>query len=505
MNDNKRIILNTGVLYVKLILTTIIGLISSRIILNALGASDYGLYSVVGGIVTFLNVIGTTMVSVSYRYLAVELGKGCQGDANKVYNTVYMIHLVLAACLILVGETLGLYYVNNILNVVDGKVADAQFVLHVSLLTTAISVMSVPSNGLIIAREKFLFTSLTEIGVAVMKLGLVISLGYYCGNRLRAFTIIMAAVTLVTRVAYVIYCRRRDAAIIKWHFNKSWNDYKEIFAFAWWSLFGAIAVIGKEQGAAMIINFFFGTALNAAFGLASQVNRYVITFTNSLNQAAVPQIMKNYGGGNQERSLNIVYVITRISTLILLIIVIPLLFCMNDILIIWLKEVPEYTTLFASWMLINGFVMVLGSGFDPCIQATGNIRNNELGYGLINLALLPIVYVLYKMGYPPYANVVVLPFLSLITRLFQIYIMKRQTRFEFTVYFKKSIVPSVSTLIVAIIPLFALRLLWGHTIMHTIGFVTIGVFWTSVSIWLVGIKKNERQMLLSFVKTKLFK
>lgn len=505
MNDNKRIILNTGVLYVKLILTTIIGLVSSRIILNALGANDYGLYSVVGGIVTFLNVIGTTMVSVSYRYLAVELGKGNQGNANKVYNTVYMIHLVLAVCLVFIGETLGLYYVNNILNVVDSKVADAQFVLHVSLLTTAISVMSVPANGLIIAREKFLFTSLTEIGVAIMKLGLVIALGYYLGNRLRAFALIMGVVTLVTRIAYVIYCRRKDATIIKWHFNKCWKDYKEIFSFAWWSLFGAIAVIGKEQGAAMIINFFFGTALNAAFGLASQVNRYVITFTNSLNQAAVPQIMKNYGGGNQERSLNIVYVITRISTLILLVMVVPLLFCMDDILKIWLKEVPEYTTIFASWMLINGFVMVLGSGFDPCIQSTGNIRKNEIGYGLINLALLPIIYVLYKMGCPSYANVIVLPFLSLITRIFQIYILKRQTEFKFATYFKKSIIPSFSTLIVAVIPLFALRLIWGHTIIHTIEFIIIGVCWTAFSIWLVGIKKNEKQILLSFLRTKLNK
>ena len=505
MNDNKRMILNTGILYVKLILTTIIGLVSSRIILNALGVSDYGLYSVVGGIVTFLNVIGTTMVSVSYRYLAVELGKGEQGNANKVYNTVYAIHLALAACLILIGETLGLYYVNNILNVTDAKVADAQFVLHVSLLTTAVSVMSVPANGLIIAREKFLFTSLTEIGVAVMKLGLVVGLGYFMGNRLRAFALIMAAITLVTRVAYLVYCRRTDSSIIKWHLNKCWNDYKEVFSFACWSLFGAIAVIGKEQGAAMIINFFFGTALNAAFGLASQVNRYVITFTNSLNQAAVPQIMKSYGGGHQERSLNIVYAITRISTLILLIMVIPLLFCMDDILRIWLKEVPEYTTIFASWMLVNGFVVVLGSGFDPCIQSTGNIKNNEIGYGLINLALLPLIFILYKLGCPPYINVVVLPFLSLATRLFQICIMKKQTEFQFSVYFKKSIVPSFSTLFVAAIPLFGLRLIWGHYIMQTIGFVAIGVIWTAISIWLVGIKRNEKQILLSMVKTKLNK
>lgn len=503
MNDNKKIVLNTGILYVKLILTTIIGLVSSRIVLNALGAGDYGLYSVVGGIVTFLNVIGTTMVSVSYRYLAVELGKGDNGNANRVYNTIYVIHMVIAFFLIIIGESLGLYYVDNILNVAEDKVSDAQFVLHVSLLTTAVSVMSVPANGLIIAREKFIFTSLTEIGVAIMKLGLVIGLGCFMGNRLRAFALIMAVITLVTRVAYMLYCRRHDALVIKWHFNRCWRDYKDIFSFAWWSLFGAVAILGKEQGAAMIINYFFGTTLNASFGLASQINRYVITFTNSLNHAAVPQIMKNYGGGNQERSLNIVYTITRVSALILLIIVIPLLFCMDDILKIWLGKVPEYTAIFASWMLINGFVMVLGSGFDPCIQSTGNIRNNEIGYGLINLALLPIIYVLYKLGFPPYVNVVVAPILSLATRSFQILILKKQTDFQFTKYFNNSIIPSFVTLIVAIIPLYCIRIVIGHSLLHTLFFVMIALVWTSLAVWMVGIKKKERSMLLSFIKTKL--
>lgn len=505
MGENGRLLLNTGVLYIKLILTTIVGLVCSRIILNALGASDYGLYTVVGGIVTFLNVIGTTMVSVSYRFLAIELGKGETGNPNKIYNTVYIIHLVLAAFLIIIGETLGLYYVNNLLIVAENKLSDAQFVLHVSLLTTAISVMSVPANGLIISREKFLFISLTEVGVTLMKLVLVIALSHFVGNRLRAFALIMALVSIVTRVAYVIYCRKNDLQIIKWHFNKCWKDYKEVFSFAWWSLFGAVAMIGKEQGAAMIINFYFGTTLNAAFGLASQVNRYVLTFTNSLHHAAVPQIMKNYGGGNAERSLNIVYMITRLSTLVLLIIVIPLLFCMEDILKIWLTDVPEYTNIFASWMLVNGFVMTLGSGFDPCIQSTGDIKNNELGYGFINLSLLPIIFILYRLGFPPYVNVIVASFLSLMTRLFQIYIMKRQTEFKFSIYFRKSLLPIIATVMLTSIPLYLLRILIGHSLKETMLFLTIGAIWTLFSIWLVGIKKNEKHTILAFLKAKFNK
>lgn len=503
MNDNKRILLNTGVLYVKLILTTIIGLVSSRLILSALGVDDYGLYSVVGGIVTFMNVIGTTMVSVSYRYIAVELGKGESGNPNKIYNTVYVIHLVIALCLILVGETIGLFYIDNYLNVDSSKIPDAEFVLHASLITTAFSVMSVPSNGLIIAREKFIFTSLTEISVAIMKLILVIWLGSYLGNRLRAFALIMAAITIATRLAYMLYCRKKDADIIKWNFNKNKKDYKDVFCFAWWSLFGAMAVMGKEQGAALIINFFFGTALNAAFGLASQVNRYILTFSRSLNQAAVPQIMKSYGGGNQDRSLNIVYAITRITALIMMIFIIPLVFCMEDVLKLWLKEVPNYTSIYATWMLINGFVMALGSGFDPCIQSTGNIRNNEIGYGLINLLLLPIIWVLYKLGYPPFINVIVMVFLSFCTRLFQIFILKKQTEFVIRKYLKVSIFPTLLTVVIAVVPLLILRIFWGHEVWQTLVFITICVLWTLLSIWIAGVNKKEKSMLLSFVNNKI--
>lgn len=505
MNDNKKILYNTGILYLKLILSTIIGLYCSRLVLKALGVDDYGLYSVVGGIVTFMNVIGTTMVSVSYRYIAVELGKGESGNPNKIYNTVYVIHLVIALCLIIIGETVGLFYVDNYLNVDSCKIPDAEFVLHASLITTAVSVMSVPSNGLIIAREKFIFTSLTEIGVALMKLILVIWLGYFLGNRLRAFALIMAAITITMRLAYMFYCRKKDADIIKWNFNKNIKDYKDIFSFAWWSLFGAMAVMGKEQGAALIINFFFGTALNAAFGFASQVNRYILTFSRSLNQAAVPQIMKSYGGGNQDRSLNLVYAITRITALIMMVFIIPLVFCMEDVLRLWLKEVPEYTSIFATWMLINGFVLALGSGFDPCIQSTGKIRNNEIGYGFINLLLLPIIWVLYKLGYPPYINVIVMVFLSFCTRIFQIFILKRLTDFEIKKYLTVSVLPTLWTVVIAVVPLVFLRVIWGHRVWQTLVFIILSMFWTIFSIWIVGVNKKEKMMVLSFVKKKINK
>lgn len=502
MNDNKRIVLNTGIIYIKLIFSAFIGLFASRVVLQALGADDYGLYSVVGGIVTFLNVIGTTMVSVSNRYIAIELGKGDDGNPNRIFNTVLVIHILLAFVLLLIGESLGLFYVNNYLNVLPEKIPDAQFVLHVSLFTTALSIITVPFTGLIFAREKFVFTSIVEVTTLIMKLALVLMLSYSDGNRLRLFALIMALVSVVTQISYQTYCHRRDKEIIKWRINRNKKDYKGIFGFAWWSLFGAISYIGKEQGAAMIINFFFGTILNAAFGLASQINRYAMMFTKGLSQAAIPQIMKSYGAGNSSRSLNLVYTISRISTLIMLIMVIPLCLCMEDILVLWLKNPPEYTTIFAVFMLINAMVSMVGAGFDACIQSTGNVKKNEIYSSLIYLSLLPAIFIMYKMGMPPYMNVVVLPFLSLGIRIMQIVLLSKMTDFDFITFCKKSLIPSSLTTVFAITPLFILRQFLDHSITSTLILISVSLLWSVVCIALLGIRQDERKRIIGFIHNR---
>ncbi len=505
MNDNKRILYNTGVIYIKLILGAFLGLFTSRIVLQALGANDYGLYSVVGGIVSFLNIIGATMVSVTNRYIAVEIGKGEAGNPNRIFNTVLAIHIFLAICLLLIGGIIGTYYVNNYLNVQPGKISDALFVLYISLLTTAVSIVSVPYNGLIIAREKFAFATIIELTSILIKFGLVFLLLYSDGNRLRQFAIIMALVTVFCRIAYQAYCHINEREIIKWNFNKRKEEYKSVFSFTGWSLFGAVAYIGKEQGAAIIINYFFGTMLNAAFGLASQINRHAMMFTKGLSQAAVPQIMKSYGSGNTNRSLNLVYAISRISTMIMLIFAVPLTFCMDSILVLWLGNVPEYTTIFSIFMLINTVVAMLGAGFDACIQSTGNIKKNEIYISIIYLSLLPIIFILYKVGLPPYMNVIVLPLLTMAIKIMQLFLMRDLASFSIPTYFKKTFMPSLKVIVLSTIPLVFLRIVFNHSLWQTLIFFIICGVWTvlCVSIW--GVKKDEREKLISFALNKIRK
>lgn len=503
MEGNKRIVVNTAILYIKIILSTVIGFVTSRLVIDALGASDFGLYNVVGGIVVMLNTLGVCMIATSYRYMAIEIGKGENGDANKVYNTVFCIHLLLALLLLIVGETLGVFYVNNYLNVDPLKIPDALFVLHVSLLTTAFAVVTIPTNGLIIAREKFLFISLVEIVSILLKLVFIIFLLYIDNNKLRYYAVFLAFCQLFIPVCYQLYCRMKDYAVVKWNFNRNLADYKDVLSFAWWILLGAVASLGRIQGVSIIMNLFFGTIVNAAFGLATQVNSSISHFTGSIQQAAVPQIMKRQGGGEADSSVSLIYHVSRFSFMLMLVIAVPVIFSIDSLLAIWLKEPPEYTNIFISLLIVNAIISNLGAGFDASIQATGKIRTNQIGFTIINLSIIPIMYVMYKMGFPVYTNIIVMIGLTLCTLAFQIFLMSRLTVFDFHRYARVTLRPALLTLFACCLLVLPIRFLFVcDTLVNTFFFCCLAGLLTVVCIYFIGLTSHERQIINSFVQAK---
>ena len=505
MNDKKRIALNTLVLYVKLIISIIIGFIASRYVLKALGASDYGLYNVVGGVVAMMNLLATSMISTSYRYIAVEIGKGENGNVNRVYNTVFIIHVALAFLLLLIGETIGIYYINNYLNVVAEKIPDAKFVLHLSLISTAFIVISVPADGLMIAKEKFIYSSVLNVFTSLLTLALCIYLCSYGGNRLRLYAMILAIIYLIPPFGYQIYCRITCSDLVKFNLNKNIPDYFGVLSFTFWIFIGAVACVGRIQGASIIMNLFFGTIVNAAFGFASQVSQATGMFTSTLRQAAIPQIMKNQSHGNEENSLQLVYIVSRFSFLLMLLPAVPLLFKVNYILKLWLNNPPEFTGVFIIYLLINGLISNLGAGFDASIQATGEIRKNQIGYTTIHLALLPAMYTAYKLGAPVYANMLIMIICTTVTLLFQIHIMSEQTNFNFRKYIKQTILPCLTSFAILIIPLFFIKDLFKDNLLNFVAFCIVAEFYVLVIILGIGLKKNERQMLSEYFKGKFFK
>lgn len=503
-SSNKTIAINTLILYAKLIITIIISFVTSRLVLQVLGASDYGLYNVVGGIVALLNTLGTSMVATSYRYMTVEIGKGKDGNPNKIYNTIFTIHIGLALLLIILGESVGVFYITHYLNVSVDRVPDALFILHLSLLTTAFVVISVPMNGLIIAREKFLFIAVVESFDVLLKLSFIILLQYIDGNKIRIYAIIMAIVQLGTPIAYQIYCRLHDKDIVRWNLNKNKDDYKEVVSFTSWILIGATAVMGQVQGASIIINYFFGTVLNASFGLATQVRSALIQFSNTLRQAFIPQIMKNQQD-NEERSLQLVYMISRYSYLCMSIISVPIILNIDYLLNLWLGEPPIFTNTFIVFLLIAGMISNIAAGFDASIQATGKIKKNQIGFSIINLSLLPIIFFLYKIGVPPYWNTIVMVLLAIITIVFQCGIMSELTNFKISDYFHRTLLPCLFSTLAAILPLYCIKFFLSNSQFSSFPFLIASAIWTLTATYFCGVNQKEKDLIKSFISTKMAK
>lgn len=254
MNENKKIAVNSIVIFSRLCITSIIGIFASRLVLDALGASDYGLYNVVGGIVTLLNVMNTAMLSTTYRYIAFETGKGDNGRPNAVFNTSLLIHLVFAGVILILGLTVGLWYINNYLNVPDGSMGDARFVFFISLFTTSFSTLFVPYQGLLVAYERFAATALIDIITGIIRFVAIAVLLYKVDNSLRVYSVIQVSYTVIAGLSYAFLCYKRYFSVVKFKLYREKALIKEMMSFALWTLFGAVASIGKTQGCVILIN-----------------------------------------------------------------------------------------------------------------------------------------------------------------------------------------------------------------------------------------------------------
>lgn len=498
MNENKIIAKNSIILYFRLLITTVIGLYASRIILLELGIENFGLYSIVGGIVAMMNLMNTSMIATSNRYIAVEIGIKQKDNLNKVFNTLLVIHLFFSILLLIIVEFAGVWYVKNYLNVDVTKISDALFVLHISAISAVIGTVIIPFQGLITAHEKFNVRAAIEIISSILNLGVVLLLVFQTGNKLRTYAMYILIVQLIIAMMYYIYCKYKYSKLIKWKINKNKDDYISISKFFSWQLIYVVGSVGSIQGGAIIINLFFGTLLNAAFGVASKVNEFVFSFVRNMNQAAIPQIMKNYSGGNQERSLNLIYKLSKLTFFIMLIPATPIILSIDSILLFWLKEVPKYTSIFIILRIIHGLICCLESGFDATIDATGKIRKTKMIFSILFLSTLPVVYLLFKLGFPPFTITMIYIGAELLFLWTQTKILSTLTDFKMSKYLVETILP-VFLVTIFLIPQYFLHNLFGVGLINIISISLISVFLTLITIFYIGLNNEERLIILSYM------
>lgn len=501
MNDNKRIAVNSIIIYIRLCVVSLISIVLSRVVLDALGASDYGLYNVVGGIVLLLNVVNSSMTSTTYRYLAFEIGKKEKGNPNQIFNTSVILHLGFALVIVLIGEPVGEWYILHYLNVAPESISDAQFVFRLSILAAAVNTIFVPNQGLLVAFEKFTATALIDIVSNVLKLILIFVFIYADGERIRIYGIIMLFYTLFNCLSYYFYCRKKHRDVIQINFNRDKALYKEMLSFSNWTMYGALANVAKTQGCAIIINYFFGTLINAAYAIAHQVESFIMMFARSLGSAAVPQTTKSFSAGDTQRSINLTSRISKYTFILMALISFPVLQETEFLLGIWLKEVPVGAVEFCQLIILGNLLGCLGEGIPNLINACGKIKAYQLVVHTILIMGLPISFVLYRMGYNPYTISIVFCVINLLNSFVKLGMLRRVVNFDVLSFMKISHI----RIIMMSIPLVLFYLIYPSTtsISGHIGKLFISVIFYTIVVWLLGLDATERNKALKYVQSKL--
>ncbi len=498
MNDNQRIAFNSVIIFVRLCVVTLVSIIASRLVLSALGVSDYGLYNVVGGIVTILNVINTAMISTTYRYLSFEIGKQQVGNPNKIFNTSFLIHSCFAILILIIGFTLGFWYIDNYLNVATGKLSDARFVFAISIITTSISTLFVPFQGLQVAYEKFSVNAIIDIISQLIRItGIVLFLGGE-DNNLRLYSIIMMIANVSSALLYYTYCARNYWEVIKPKLYKEYALIKEMVSFASWTLIGAAANVGKVQGSAIIINWFFGTMINAAYAVAHQVEGFVLMFSRTLNNAAIPQITKSFSSGDRSRSTKLTAYISKYTFLLMTVVAFPVLLEMDFLLHLWLETVPEGATTFCKIMLLSGLLGCLGEGIPAMINATGSIKAYQLVINTTILLGLPISVVSYLLGANCFSIVIVYCIVNGLSGFLKLYMLHRVVDFDIKMFFNTS----YNKILYVSFPLVIFYIIYDSTSYslfgHIAGFVVSEIF-LLLSIIILGLDKREKNIMKKYV------
>lgn len=501
MSQNTTIAKNSLILYFRLIVTSILGLVATRYVLLNLGASDFGLYSVVGSVVVMMNFFNTVMITTTYRFTAFEMGRNEGQHVNKVFNISLTIHFAMVILIVVLAETLGVWYINNKLTVEAGKLEDAIFVFRFSVLAAVFNIVSIPYQGFVTAIEKFSVRASIEIFRSILNLGLVISLGFLAGNKLKVYAIMMASLTLVSSTLFISYCKYYYTKFVSWNWQKDKAKYKEMVSFSGWIMIGAAAHVGKDTGAQLIINAFFGTILNAAFGIANRLNSFVKMFAQNLGQAAIPQITKSHSGGDQKRTLQIVAYVSKYSFLLMYLPALPILLETEFILELWLGDIPEYTVAFCRLMLVNGLIDSLMAGIPAAVQASGKIKWFQIVLSTIMLASLPVAYFLFKIGLPPFSIIFAYITTATLNFFLSIYLLQKIINFNIKYLIKTSYM-RIFIVFTSTIPLYYVITFFESSMLRFVLASICSVVWLMLSSYFVGLSKNEKNMITGFVSEK---
>lgn len=498
--NNKRIAKNTLFLYMRMLLLLFVSLFTARIMLQALGVEDYGVNNVIAGIIVLFSFLNNTLATATSRFLTFELGKKNFNKLQKTFNNAWLTHGLLAIIVFFIGESLGIYLVNDLLNISESRMFAYNIVYQLTLFQVLLSLTQTPFGAIVIAYEKMDFYAYLGIFDAVAKLLICYLIKMSPFDKLISLSILQTFVTIVVYFIYIIYCKKKFGTIcsLSIHFDK--EIFKSMLKFTSWSLIGSLSVVLKNQGVNILMNVFFGPVVNAANAIAYRVNSALLGFSSNLTAAINPQITKNYAAGNLDSMKMLIYKGGKASFFILMLIGYPIIFHVDFILRLWLSEdIPQFAGTMTILVIILSMIESFTYSIGNAIQATGCIRNYQIVISGMILLNCPFVYILFKLGYPPYSALVVSIAISFIALCMRLYFIKVLLRMDPLEYVQSVLLKTIPVAIICFfLPLFYINEIVDCviTFFRNVIFIFIGNIFV---IWFVGLDRGERIMIKKII------
>lgn len=496
--NNKRIAKNTMFLYSRTLFSMLVSLFTSRIVLDALGETDYGIYNVVGGVVAMFTIISGSLSATVTRFITFELGNNNIGKLKKIFSTSIQIHILLAIIIFVFTESIGVWFLNNKMTIPEERMVAANWVLQCSILTFILNIISVPYNAAIIAHERMKIFAYIGILEVLLKLFAAVLLIFSLYDNLIFYAAALLLIAVIIRLIYGIYCNRHFEECT-FHFVYDKKLIKEIANFAGWNFIGSSSAVLRDHGVNITINIFHGPAVNAARAISYQINIAINGFVSNFLTALNPQIIKSYAAKDYNFMFSLMQRGSRFSFYLLLLLSLPVLMETNYILNLWLKEVPEHTLNFVRLILLFSLMESLSSTLITAMLATGKIRNYQIVVGGLQLLNFPISYLLLKKGFFPEITIIVAIILSIFCLFTRLFMLRRMIGLSISDYLKHVIFRVLIVFIMSgIVPFFVLNIL-QETALRFILISCLCVIFSIIFIYFIGCSTKER----IFIREKL--
>ena len=503
LSNNKRIATNTIALYFRHICIMAVTIYTSRIILQVLGVEDYGIYNVVGGLVVLFSFITGTMASASQRFLSFEMPKNDELRLNNTFSLIFLSFIILSLLTVFLSETIAVWFLNSHMNIPEDKISSANYVLQFSIISFVFSIMETPYISVIIANENMNVYAYVSIVEVIVKLLIVYLLQLFQLDKLILYSLLLSLNSLGLLLFYHFYCRRKYKES-HYHFYFNYAELKDICSYAMYNVIGAFSNVLKNQGINILLNLFFNPAVNAARGIAFQVNAAISTFQRNFFMAVRPQIVKKYATGQKDEMISLIYNSCRFSYYMVLLLIIPIYFNIEPILIVWLKTPPALTDIFIRIILLEILITAISAPLEYGLQAANKIKKYQLCRSIFGLSNIPVSYFLLKIGMPevtPFWVSLILLFLSLLPS-FYIYICV--LHISMYKYLSKVLAPILIVSLVSVVICYFIKINYDtNDLLSLLGSSLMMLMSTLCIICIIGVTHKERTICYNFLCRRL--